>query len=590
MSELSIEPQTQFNIYKIDIELVENLFKLNNNDKYKRNLNEICKIIINSTISLIKQKKHESYMKIKQEDLFGIIFKTIHEPAWSKTIKNLILNNDLKYEINAINDYVTNTNVSYILIYMKNECIYAMTGGYGNYYIRKFIENNYGLNLIPKLISKDYPVVKKVMENNLTGNRFSSERLNRNITSIQLEQDLMSIYKELNIQVDKEIANLIGITFNEDEARNKKLNIITKDSVMLRRSLSIKELKKVISKLNNIESKRDKFALNYFVSVKKRGITERDLTEQLINLFKQEEYDKFIIAGDNYESYYFNACSYELIKTDGTTYIKREEPIEIKDIYEKFNIEGIKLNKEGVRDFIKKWTIRTLDNSGSITLYDVSIFNMLQGFLEMEKEQTFYLTNGKWYVIDDTYINILNKEFKDLFDKKQIESEKIINRFKLNIKAKNEDVYNEKFKNNKSIIYAHTTLIDNVEIADLIFSDENTLYLMHNKDKFNGIGTRDLTNQILTSSEYLQKRLFIDRRRVLKEYYEKLCKSNNVDVLPALSEKAFMDMFDKKICFISGYLNDYKKITKSTYARYLTIELNHKLNDRGQSFIPMGIG
>ena len=46
-------------------------------------------------------------------------------------------------------------------------------------------------------------------------------------------------------------------------------------------------------------------------------------------------------------------------------------------------------------------------------------------------------------------------------------------------------------------------MVNNIEIADVIFWDEDSIYLMHNKDKFSGQGARDVVNQVLTSSEYL---------------------------------------------------------------------------------------
>ena len=49
---------------------------------------------------------------------------------------------------------IKNESTSYILFYIVENNIYAMTGGRGSNYISKFIEKNFGLYLIPKLVDK----------------------------------------------------------------------------------------------------------------------------------------------------------------------------------------------------------------------------------------------------------------------------------------------------------------------------------------------------------------------------------------------------------------------------------------------------
>jgi len=86
------------------------------------------------------------------------------------------------------------------------------------------------------------------------------------------------------------------------------------------------------------------------------------------------------------------------------------------------------------------------------------------------------------------------------------------------------------------------------------------LYLIHNKDKFDGSGARDLLNQILTSAEYLQKNRLINGAEILGQYYSKICNNYKTTTLNQIKKKEFIDLFDKPICFVGGFLNGYKKI------------------------------
>ena len=63
------------------------------------------------------------------------------------------------------------------------------------------------------------------------------------------------------------------------------------------------------------------------------------------------------------------------------------------------------------------------------------------------------------------------------------------------IKLISEDEYNMSFQSNSHIIIAHKNLMNKVEIADLIFLNNDNLFLTCNKSGFNDPVTRDLLNQ-----------------------------------------------------------------------------------------------
>src|SRR5699024_7452490 len=132
-----------------------------------------------------------------------------------------------------------------------------------------------------KLVDKNNPVIKKVVENNLTGNNLSTQRITKNITSISMEESLGSIYRELSIQISREIAKEFGIKEDEGE---RTIGVSSGDSIIIRKSMSIEELKVILEKLNKIQKKKDKFILNYFVPVRKKRIKESTLKELMIRM------------------------------------------------------------------------------------------------------------------------------------------------------------------------------------------------------------------------------------------------------------------------------------------------------------------
>ena len=149
-----------------------------------------------------------------------------------------------------------------------------------------------------------------------------------------------------------------------------------------------------------------------------------------------------------------------------------------------------------------------------------------------------------------------------------------------------ESEYNRYLETLQDVFVAHTVLMDFVELADAYFFDDKTLYLMHNKTKFSGEGVRDVTGQVLTSSEYLQRLLTSTKRdETLKVYYEKIV-AERPKIKGKITEEEFVSLFTtKQLCFVVGYIKEYKRNTQATYGEYLTVETERRLAQRGHGFI-----
>lgn len=583
MSE-KLNPETQFSIYKINFEEVEDTFNIKKNIEEIGYVEEVLTALINGTLKILRNKPKCTVHEVKFKGFSGIIFKTIHDPIWKSVALQVIKNNEIsKEQILNNEDFLTNSSISYVLFYPLNKDLFVLTGGYGSNYINKFTSKNFGLYLLPKIIKKNNHVLKQIIENNLTGNQASNHRSNRESTSFVTEQDMSSIFRQLAIEVDRKIAEELGICFSASESENKKINIINKDSLVIRRSFSLKEISKIFIIIQKIEKRKDNFALNYLVSAKKRNIKNIDLLEILVQNFVDRNVSDFLLVGDEYEEYFINANTYIIQNENDEIVLNAQEPITIEILFKCFQDEHIIINKSFIKTILKKWKISTKDNSGNLTLYPIRIFDALQGHVDYgESGIPCYLFNGSWYVFDPMYDKLLAKEYEDLFDAKTASSEKLKKQFNLYmIKKSSEDAYNLSMKNNQDVILAHTVLINNVEISDAIFWDDSTLYLMHNKGKFDGNGVRDLTNQILTAAEYLYKKINTsERKEFLSEYYEAIeVKHPKAVAIKNITKEEFIQLFvNKKICFVAGYIEGLKKNTRSKYAQYLSVELNRKLH------------
>lgn len=554
----------QFSIYKINVEKVEETISL----KEDENINDIKSKIIEYLRNCIK-KGRDNVLISDYDEFTLMLIKSKRNPIWKNMVEYMINNGKIIEDID--NKKIINESTSYILFTIVDNKIYAMTGGRGANYISKFIEKNYGLYLIPKIVDKNNPIIRKVVENNITGNNLSTERITKNVTSVSMEDSLGSIYRELNIQVSKEIAKKLGVSGIED---NKQISISSGDSVVIRKSISLEELKVILKTLSKLEEKEDNFILNYFVPIRKKGIKLSYLKDIMIRSILNNELDKFQLVSDDISQYYFTSSKYILTKENESILVKTS-PIEFKDIIDTLMDDKGRLYKTRIEEALYQYELGTMDENGETVIVPDKIINLLRGCIE-DENFCYYLLNGTWYVFEEHFFNKLDEKYKLLYDNIQTESEKVVEKFNLTKEANNEDMYNGMFIEDRKIITVHKHEIKFIELADLIFYDDDNIYLMCNKGEFNGEHVRDLENQINTSSKMIELVLRNDKN-LIKQYYNDL----NEKEKEKIQQDDFLKLFNKQIVFIAGFSKDYKRQTRSPYAKYLLCELEKNLKNSG---------
>lgn len=578
----------QFSIYKINIEEAEHAFPMEKCEDRNKYATKLANAII---AEIARSPKLSERYRVSYNGFYGVFFKTTHDPAWCGIARQMISGNEYPEDQDAPSKFfLKNTNVSYVLCYVYSGQIYAVTGGYGSNYIGKLTEKNYGLYLLPKFIDRDNPVVKSLSQNNLLGNHTSTQKTNKKNTTIFLEQDMGSIFRQVNIEADRDTAEDMGIEFDDDESDSKKIGFINKDSFVIRRSLSLHELKVVIHNLSDIEKEPDKFPLNYLVPARKKRLKNADLFNVLVEALINREFERFVLTGDDYTTFYTGADKYVLRDEDGNELINTTAPILFSQVIDQ--ITNPKLSKGSICAMLKQWTLSTYDNTGRPIMYRATIFDSIQGFIEFGNDRRpCYLFNGLWYVFDEKFSDLLTQEFEELYRNQEDTVNTLSAAFGLRFAAKHENDYNDALQKFPNIVVAHTVLLDNLEIADGIFWDEHSVYLMHNKASFSGAGTRDVTNQVLTAAEYLQQRLArYDRISFLESYYDKISAKyqSNKETL-CVTKEDFVNALNsgRTFHYVTGYIQNYSSNSDATYAKYLTVETAKRLSAKGYKYSVM---
>lgn len=442
---------------------------------------------------------------------------------------------------------------------------------------------------MPKILGDNEGVIRVIKENNLYGNTLSMNKANRYTTNLEFEKKMSAVFNELSLEVGDEVAKDLGLSNGE---KKRKIGMLLKDSLCLRKSIDIEQLKNVLNEIYKIEKRKDQYSMGYFQSAKKAGFSNGELFSALQDCILNRDFEKFVLIGDDYQKYCVDAAEYIIIDENGTDCYTSDERITFEELID-FAAGNKSLTKTRIFTVLKNWKLQTNDANGNVVLYPIPIINALQGFVELgEKNIPCFLAQGDWFCLNARYIDILNEEFENRTNGKKELSEDIKSRFNLTAEDITEDKYNDSFFLCDKIIVAHKSLIDGLEISDLMFWDDQNLYLMCNKMKFNACGSRDLTNQIWTSAKYLQTRLNSrDRNEFLVEYYSKICgRYENEGRDLKISQEEFVDLFNLRIVFIAGYISGYSLKCRSNYAKYLDVDTYKKMSDIGYEYLTINIG
>lgn len=565
--------ETQFSIYKVDYERAVKYFDTEYNLKiisYTNLENQILKTIKTEVL----QKKKNEIVNFSNNGFNGLVFKTYHYPSWYGMIDNMLEENiDL-----------SNTHISYILSYLKNDNIFLLTGGLGSNYISEYIQRNYGLYLLPKIMKENSAAIKSVLENRMSGNKLSSKHSNRNVTTISTENDMSSVFRELSLEFDKEMIELLDIEI-DDNKKVKNLNLVAKDSFVIRKSITIEELIIVLSKLISIEKNEDNFSLGYFVDAKKYGYSYKNINERFIQYLMTGNIDNFILVGDDYSEYCIGGNSYVIEDNEKNLIFQSDVPITMKDLYEKCLTPPI--TKTSIERLLKYNLV--VYNDKETILYPTKIKQCMQGYIEDDNRQIFFLFNDKWLMFDNNFIDNLDSEFKKNYAQMIKIDNKLRNILLNNNTSLTEDAYNKTFKESDDIILAHTVLSNNIELADLIYYDDDNLYLIHNKLKFQGNGARDVLNQILTSAEFINHYM-MEKKVFIEQYYDDILEKYPNNKIKNISKDEFIALFDKtNVYYVAGFMHNLSDSTDSNYAKYITIDTSKKLNEKGYQLLLFNI-
>lgn len=490
----------QIGVYQID----KNRFDANLEDT------EIIDSIIESHNSDPKINERERFIEQPLDENYEIGDFTVRifyshktrSPKWIKFLRPTLSENAQLVQ-------ARNTDASYIGFVADAENIYAVSGGQGNFVIQNFINEDFGTDVITRLISKDSKGIRSLQERGVTGSVLGSTKFFRGDYRLSDEDEFGKIYKQIKADLKKQI--LIDVFgFSEDDV-TKDVGCFVKSSFQINKAISFEKLLEVLGKITQVLNEEQKFSLNKVQIISRRYKKNKELLNNLnaevvammYRFLNENTPIDFDFCHQKFDEY-LTADHYQIYRGYSKTALLNPAPEELSDIcilLSRLRDDGnISLGDiEEFKQSVESLQINSYDAENSRRTAG-SLFAHIHGEV-VYNNKSYFRVDGEWYEVKDTFIQELNTDCQYVVNE-NISTSILTKQWSL---TESENQYNRKYIGEQNFLVFDKITPQNIEMCDILKFDDNAVYLIHVKKGFDN-SIRDLCAQILISA----RRIFSD--------------------------------------------------------------------------------
>lgn len=521
--------------------LKKSIIQVNKKEPTIVDLNFVKKMLVNT--HKYKAQRTNDIAENFEINLYYKVFPS--ETPWKGFIKEIAVEGE------NITDKIKIQRESFVLILRNKKIpnnIYAIAGGFGYTTIQDVIDNNFGIDILSRLITEDDKMLRSSKERSITGGLLGTVKFFRKDYNLHENDSFGAFYQELLAGLDK---NTMKEAFGFSDIE-QTYSCIAKNSFLIKKSISISEAIALIEKCELLlESIEPKVEINSIIRI---GSKEKERRKKLESELDNHLYDMYIKKCPSD----IDICHYDFDKYRQaerfrlTSMSKNKEfdsQISFQDILDFISEATTNLDKDKFVKLLNSCTIESFDSDGIQLTSDTlrKHFNT-----EIEHKKIFYfLMNNEWYEIKPKYIEKLNKQCQSFIDN---------NKSTLSLKdwsaSQSEGTYNESHIGDDKTIVLDRVLIKNIEVCDVLKWDDNNVYFIHVKEGF-GQTTRDLCSQISIAARLIQEDKLGDKSQ-LKALHDKVL---NGDTSSAYRVKVkeqfsnitcddFCNLLSKRIVFV----------------------------------------
>jgi uncharacterized protein (TIGR04141 family) len=572
--------------------LIKNSIRIRNKKSRKIEEKQIDFEYLHKLMRSKSYKEQKVLPNLSKKYEIKVYFKRNISPIkWKGFIKTVVEDEQdiLKYNDNYVESYII------IIRNIKDDIFYASTGGYSHTIIQEIATNDFGIEILARIVKPEDKALKASKEKNLTGGVQATVKFFRNDYNLYENENFGNIYNELNAAISKQqLVEFFG--FTAKDLRNDIL-CIAKNSFSLKKSISFPELLAIISKCEAMLKKDRISEINNVEKVNKsNSILLESLEEEIekkmyLNYQDTNAFFSVEISHKEFDKYF--SASYSVLNIS----MKRKKITfdfegTVRDIQQIINVMRNYKNDLTFDEFqraIDSAYFETFDSDGVILTRE-TLYHHFCTEISLDGK-SYFLIEKDWFEIRQTFIDKINEQCADSI-RTNIYCGPKMERWT----GDDENDYNTSYLNKLNTFVFDKFTPQNIEACDLLKIEKDKVYYYHVKKGFNN-SMRDLCNQVLIASRRVN-----EDSKMGYQFHQKLYETvennnghtdyskNAKAALIKTSKGDFINLLKgKKIIFVLAVLdksdnrslqNDLKKF-KSNIAKFCLNELSKNMRGLG---------
>ncbi len=542
------DDKLQIGIYRIDTDL--ECFA-----NSKSPIADLCGSVIDEDSRFVPQK---TKTRIAPGYKVALLYKLSQQtPRWKSFLSNVVLGGQ-----DVLGEGLSKTE-SFVLLLARLDSgnLYAVTGGVGYFAIQNVIDDDFGMDIISRLIRKEEKILKAIKEKSVMGGVLGTTKHFRKSYNLYENDSFGKIYQELCARLDTDIlVDRFGFSA-VDIKRNAAC--VARSSFRINRAISLDELLRVIDGCEEVMRSLPPISINNVDKIVKKKYSS--LIEQLTDHLYEQLWDRYTMDADSVDfdlchkefEQYLTASHYVLKKNQSAkNYFGEYEFARLEDIDTLF--DKLRTQSESptslpdFRKLIESLNIVSFDEEGGERTKG-KLCNHVFGDISLE-DTKYFLIDNNWYRIKQGFMRELDQSCEafikentlDILDKRWLRE------------SMTENDYNRLYIGEGNTVVLDRITPSYIEPCDVLQWKSNDLYLIHVKDGFCNT-MRDLCSQIFiaanrikndanSSYEYIQS-IWDDLRRKREsndEYFAAVGRQTD-----SISRADFVDLFrSKKLIFV----------------------------------------
>lgn len=475
------------------------------------------------------------------------------ESEWAEFIPE-----DLKDEASFVQQKIS------LLLFIETDLgLFVIPGGSAYRIILPFIDSSFGLTTYDRIIEIADDELTSMKSRGITGQRIAANEQYRDNYKLINYIKFGKVPQELTVKLSEK-SSLSWFSTLQKKA-SERIYITVGKGFQVRKQIDFDSLHQFIKEIRWMLAEVPKDYLSSYIE-----ITDDSYKQDLRDTLHQKIYDyipyllktdldprnkfEYDFCNPNQIERFYQASKHVLKEKDGDSYRQFDEVEDRSDIfstvlryaYSKFgnNAFDIKVFLNGVR--ILSYTESTNPLTSSFMYY-------LSAEITYQNRPIF-LIDTKWYELKELFIKDMTSQAQRILKAFPLPAHILHIPWDKTVTT-TEGQYNLKYDGLQGYIVTDTVIVDGVEICDIMYYDNDNVYLIHVKYGFDA-RIRDLTNQILISARRLNETKSSGDNTFLEKVYQQV--SGLGHSTQGLGKTGFIDLFSKNIIYVLAMSSQLK--------------------------------